>query len=165
MNDPDPASRLPDDFVDLFDAFLAAGVEFLVVGSYALARHGYVRATLDLDVFVRPGPANAARVLDALTAFGAPLSAHGVTATDFERPGTVYQIGMPPLRIDILTEIAGVGFDEAWASRVDVRLGDRVVPVIGRSALVRNKRAAGRPKDLADVAELERIERAADTDR
>lgn len=159
MNAPGPPAQLPDDFLDLFDAFLATGVDFLVVGSYALARHGYVRATLDLDVLVRPSAANAARVVAALTAYGAPLSAHGVTAQDFERPGTVYELGVPPLRIDVLSGISGVTFDEAWESRVEAELGELTVPVIGREALLRNKCASGRPKDLADVEELERRDR------
>jgi len=157
MNDPSPAAQLPDDFSDLFEAFLDAGVEFVVVGSYALARHGYVRATLDLDVLVRPSAENATRVADALVAFGAPLVAHGVDPLDFARPGTVYQLGVPPLRIDVLTEISGVTFEDVWQSRLVVDFGGMKVPVIGRGALLRNKRASGRPKDRSDVDALERI--------
>jgi hypothetical protein len=89
-----------------------------------------------------------------LTAFGAPLRSHGVTADDFARAGTVYQIGLPPRRIDVLTQISGLDFDEAWASRVEADLDQRRVHFIGREAYIKNKLAAGRPKDLADAARL-----------
>jgi hypothetical protein len=129
-------------------------VEFVVVGAYALAFHGAPRASGDIDLFVRPSENNAERVFEALHRFGAPLAAHGVTASDFSRPGTVYQIGLPPRRIDVLTEISGVTFDEAWASRVEVEVDGRAAFIIGREQFLRNKTAAGRPKDLADVARL-----------
>lgn len=154
MTQPSDPSALPEDFRDLLSALLAAGVDFVVVGAHALAVHGYVRATLDLDVFVRPSPDNASRVMTALADFGAPLAAHGVTAADFTRPGTVYQIGLPPCRIDLLTAIDGVKFDDAWQTRVERDVGRLEIPFLGREALLRNKRAAGRPKDLHDVDEL-----------
>jgi len=147
---------LPDDFRDLFAAFHRSGVEFVLIGAHALARHGYVRATLDLDVFVRPTPTNAARVMEALADFGAPLAAHGVVADDFAQPGTVYQLGLPPRRIDVLTEISGVTFDEVWETRVTTTVDDMPLAVIGREALIRNKRASDRPKDRLDVEQLER---------
>lgn len=149
---------LNDDFLDLLRALADAGASFLVVGAHAMAVHGVPRATGDLDVAVRPDPVNAERVLDALRGFGAPVDAHGVTAEDFSRPGLVYQVGLPPRRIDLLTELTGLSFDEAWASRVEVELGGHRVPFIGRAALARNKRATGRPKDLADAELLERSE-------
>jgi hypothetical protein len=147
--------ELNDDFLDMLDAFGGAGVEFVVVGAHALAAHGLPRATGDLDLLVRPSPANAARVVQALEAFGAPLADHGVLQADFEIEGTVYQIGLPPRRIDILTKISGVSFDEANASKVLPTLAGRSVPVLGRDALLKNKRAAARDKDLVDVRALE----------
>ena len=147
---------LHEDFRDLLVLFADAGVEFIIVGAYALAFHGAPRASGDIDVFVRPGRANAQRVFDALTRFGAPLASAGVTAADFAEPGVVYQIGLPPRRIDVLTEISGVTFNEASASRETADVEGRTIGIIGRAALLRNKEAAGRPKDLADVARLRR---------
>jgi hypothetical protein len=140
------------DFVDLLRAFIAADVRFLVVGAYALAHHGRPRATGDLDVWVEPTPANAPRVVGALAAFGAPMA--DITESDFARPGVVFQIGVPPGRIDILTELTGLAFDEAWPGREPGRFGDLSVDFIGREAFIRNKRATGRAKDLGDIEGL-----------
>lgn len=148
---------LHEDFRDVLVLLADAAVEFVIVGAYALALHGTPRASGDIDLFVRPTPANAERVYRALARFGAPLEAAGVGASDFARPGLVYQIGLPPRRIDVLTEISGVTFDEAWASRLIVDLDGRSLGVIGRAALLKNKEAAGRPQDIADVARLRRI--------
>jgi hypothetical protein len=137
------------DFVDLLRAFLAAEVRFLVVGAYALALHGRPRATGDLDVWVDATPANARRVMAALAEFGAPLE--GVSEPDFARPGVTYQIGVPPGRIDILTELTGLSFDEAWHERLRRPFGEVEVDFIGRAAFIRNKRATGRAKDLGDI--------------
>jgi hypothetical protein len=131
------------------------GAAFLVVGAHALALHGYVRATGDLDLWVRPDPVNAEKVWQALVRFGAPIEAMGLTLKDLARPGIVYQIGLPPRRIDLLTEISGMSFDEAWPERVVEAVGSLQVPFLGREALIRNKKATGRPKDLSDVAALE----------
>lgn len=147
---------LNPDFLDLLEAFTKAGVDFIVVGAHALAAHGVVRATGDLDVWVRPSPENAAKVVDALTTFGAPLAQHGASAADFAREGTVYQMGLPPRRIDVLTQISGVTFAEAWRDRTFITLRGSPVAFLGREALLRNKRAAARPKDLLDVDLLER---------
>jgi hypothetical protein len=141
------------DFTDLLRAFVAAEVRFLVVGAYALAAHGRPRATGDIDVWVDAAPENAARVMRALAAFGAPLS--GVSQADFESPGVTYQIGVPPGRIDILTELTGLRFAQAWPDRMSHTFADVSVDVIGRAAFIQNKRATGRLKDLADVEELE----------
>lgn len=149
-----PLSNLNEDFRDLLLEFADAEVEFLIVGAFAVAYHGVPRATGDMDVFVRPSSENAQRVFTALIRFGAPLSSAGVAAKDFETPGIVYQIGQPPRRIDVLTEISGVSFDEAWGTRCTENLEGRVVHFIGRDQLLRNKKAAGRPKDLADVSRL-----------
>jgi hypothetical protein len=147
---------LNPDFLDLLEAFAKAQVEFIVVGAHALAAHGVVRATGDLDVWVRPSPENAARVVAGLTTFGAPLAQHGVSAADFAKGGTVYQMGLPPRRIDVLTQISGVDFAEAWPDRTVITLRGAPVAFLGREALLRNKRAAARPKDLLDVDLLER---------
>ena len=141
------------DFRDLLAEFNAQGVEFLIVGAHALAVHGHVRATKDLDVWVRPDAENAKKVLRALKEFGAPL--HDLTEVDLANPGTVFQIGMPPLRIDVLTAIDGMAFEEAWPSRLITRFADQPAAVLSREHLIRNKRAAGRAQDLADVEWLE----------
>lgn len=146
---------LNEDFRDLLFALCRHEVEFVVVGAWAVAFHGHPRATQDFDVLVRPSPDNARRVIRALTEFGAPLASHGVTERDFASPGTVYQIGLPPRRIDLLTEISGVGFDEAWGSRAIAQVEGRDIGFLGRQALIANKRASGRAKDLADVERLE----------
>ena len=141
------------DFVDLLRAFVAADVRFLVVGAYALGIHGRPRATGDLDLWVEPSSENAERVIRALRAFGAPLS--DLTAADLSRPGCVYQIGLAPIRIDILTELTDLDFGDAWATRVSSRFGPIEVNVIGLAALIRNKKATGRARDLADIEGLE----------
>lgn len=141
------------DFAEILASFSAANVEFLVVGAYAVAVHGRPRATGDLDIWVNPTPENAARVWRALTEFGAPLDQ--LRLEDFSSADLVFQMGVPPSRIDILTGISGVSFSEAWPERVTVTVEGSAVPVLGRAALLRNKRAAGRPRDLADLAELE----------
>jgi hypothetical protein len=151
-----PLRNLNEDFRDLVLEFADGKVEFLIVGAFAVAYHGVPRATGDIDVFVRPSPENARRVFDGLVRFGAPVASSGVTPKDFETPGIVYQIGQPPRRIDILTEISGVSFEEGWATRRTEQLEGRDVHFIGREELLRNKEAAGRPKDLADVSRLRR---------
>lgn len=148
---------MPPDFLELLSAFLNAGVDFLLVGGHAVGAHGLPRATDDLDVWVRPTPDNAARVFAALAKFGAPL--RDVSPADFAKDDTIYQIGVPPLRVDVLTGIEGVRFGTAWPRRMMVAVGSLSVPVIGREDLLTNKRAVGRPQDLADVARLESMAR------
>ncbi len=140
------------DFRDLFAEFNALRVEYLIVGAHALAVHGHVRATRDLDILISPQAANARRVLEALKSFGAPT--HDLTVEDLSEPELVFQIGVPPVRIDILTSISGVEFPEAWEARVFTRFGDQEVGVLSREHLVRNKRASGRTQDLADLESL-----------
>lgn len=144
------------DFVDLLRAFSDRGVEHIVVGAHALAAHGHVRATKDLDVWIRPTSENAARAWGALAAFGAPLTE--LSEEDLATPGTIFQIGVAPVRIDILTRIDAVEFDEAWKARVPASFGGTPTAVLSREHLLRNKRAAGRLQDLADVERLERGE-------
>jgi hypothetical protein len=141
------------DFRDLLAEFNAHSVEFIVVGAYALAAHGLVRATKDLDVWVRPESGNARRTIAALEEFGAPL--HDLTIEDLSQPGLIFQIGVEPIRIDIITRIDGVEFDEAWPERVEATFGDQRVNVLARRHLIQNKRAAGRDQDLLDVKWLE----------
>jgi hypothetical protein len=147
------------DFRDLLAEFNVQGVEYLVVGAHALAAHGHVRATKDLDVWVRPNAENAKRVLMALREFGASL--HDLTEADLTTPGTVFQMGLPPLRIDVITAIDGVSFDEAWSARLLTKFADQPTAVLSREHLIRNKRTAGRAQDLADVEWLEANKREA----
>lgn len=145
---------LNDDFLDMLVALDGARVEFVIVGAHALAAHGIPRATGDIDILVRPSSENAERVVRALRDFGAPFAEHGVSKADFAIEGTVYQIGLPPRRIDILTSISGIGFDEIWRSRMKTSISGQPVSVIGKSEMIKNKRAAGRAKDLADADAL-----------
>lgn len=143
---------LNNDFRDILSAFNAASVRYLVVGAYAVAAHGIPRATGDIDLWIEPTPVNAVRVVSALESFGAPLE--GLTSSDFSIPGQVIQIGVAPRRVDILTSIDGVEFSEAELSRMVYRVDDLSVPFLSKSHLVANKRATGRPQDLADVERL-----------
>ncbi len=120
-----------------------------------MAVHGVPRATGDLDILVAPESANAARLVRALQHFGAPLDAHAITQSDFEVPGAVYQMGLPPRRIDVMTSIDGVDFDEAEQTAIRAEIDGLVLPVLGRAQLLANKLAAGRPKDLVDARLLE----------
>lgn len=142
------------DFVEMLSSLSGQNVEFMLVGAHARAAYGIPRATGDMDVWVRATPENAVRVWQALSEYGAPL--HDLTLEDLSRPGVVFQIGLPPYRIDILTKLSGITFEEAWPNRVDGHFGGAVYPVIGREDFVRNKRASGRPKDLADIDDVER---------
>lgn len=143
-----------EDFHDLLSALCEAGARFLIVGAYAVSFHAEPRATGDLDVWVEPTAENASRVLAALRAFGAPL--HDLTEVDLGQPDVVFQIGVPPRRIDVLTSITGVEFEDAWTERAEVTYGDVRCFAIGRDALIRNKLALARPKDLLDVDLLRR---------
>ena len=144
------------DFSDILSAFSAEGVEFLVVGAYALAAHGLPRATRDLDLWVGTTGSNPERVRRALVRFGAPVEE--LSIEDLRRADLVFQIGVAPQRIDVLTSIDGVDFAPAWSARLDAQLGGLRVPVLSREHLIQNKRATGRPQDLADLAWLERRE-------
>jgi hypothetical protein len=154
--------ELPEDFRDLLVELADAGAEFVVLGGHAVAFHGHPRATRDLDVLIRAVTANSERVYQALAAFGAPLETFEVKAADFASYDGVLQIGLPPRRIDILNRVDGISFDEAVADGAHFILEGRRIPVIGRAALLRNKRATGRPQDVADVAAIESKETNAD---
>lgn len=141
------------DFEELFAYLTARNVRFVVVGGHALAFHGRPRFTKDVDVFVEPTPANATRLLLALHDFG--FGSLGLTAEDFSTPGRIVQLGVAPNRVDLITAIDGVTFAEAWTGRVEGHFGAQPVSYLGRQELLRNKRAAGRPQDLADIDALE----------
>lgn len=146
------------DFLDLLRALLAAEARFMIVGAYAVGVHGRPRATKDLDVWVEANTSNAPRVVAALREFGAPLM--GLTEADLSVPGVGLQIGVEPGRVDIITTISGVRFEEAWPSAIEANFHEGVrCHVIGLIHLLQNKRAAARPQDLADVVALERLQR------
>jgi len=146
---------LNENFRDMLSAFGEARADYLLVGAYAMAAHGCPRATADIDFWVRPSEANAARVWTALETFGAPLSK--VSVADFCTPDVVYQIGLPPQRIDILTSISGLHFDDAWRERLIVDLEGVTISVIGLRHLHANKLASGRAKDHQDASILEEM--------
>lgn len=148
---PSSASSLPipSDALDLLRAFCARDVRFLVVGAHALGYWAQPRATGDFDLFVEPTSENAARVFAALEDFGVPL--FDLTEEDLRTPGVVFQMGVPPYRIDLATELTGISFEEAWSEHAVVSHAGLELPLIGRAAMIRNKRATGRPKDLLDL--------------
>src|SRR5882724_8606011 len=144
---------LNKDYKEMLQCLLEENVRFLLVGAYALAVHGFPRATKDIDFFVWATPENAAHLIRALTRFGAPLDE--ISESDFASAGVVFQIGNSPRRIDILTRISGVEFEQAYANRKKVYLEGLEIPVISVPDLIANKRASGRTQDLADVEKLE----------
>ncbi len=144
------------DFHDILSAFCAERAEFLLIGAYALAVHGLPRATGDLDIWVNTVGDNPARVRRGLERFGAPIEQ--LEADDLSTPDLVFQIGLPPRRIDILTSIDGLEFAGAWSRRIESEVGGLRVPVISRDDLIRNKEATGRPQDIADIEWLRRDE-------
>ena len=149
-----PLPGLNPDFRDMLGLLLKHRVEFVVIGAYALAAHRRPRNTGDIDFYVRPSPENARRVWRALAEFGAPLGQ--LAPQDFEAPRRVVQFGVEPCRIDFTTSLTGIeGFDEVWANRIHVEIEGMSVPVLGKSDLIRNKRATARKKDLADLDELD----------
>ncbi len=145
--------EIQPDFRELLVLFNEQNVEYLIVGGYALAFHGTPRYTGDLDILVRPDHANAKRILKALALFGFGLLS--LTAADFENPERVIQLGEPPVRIDLITSITGVSWEEAFSSRVPGNYDDIPVYFLGREPFIRNKRAIGRAKDLADIEALD----------
>ncbi len=147
---------LNPDFRDLFASLNGAGAEYLVIGAYALAVHGAPRFTKDLDLWVRPSEENAKRVWSALEVFGAPMG--NLKIKDLSSPGIVFQIGIAPNRIDLLTTPDGVDFDTAWGQRVESRYGDQSIHILGKADLIQNKQATGRTQDLADIEALRKME-------
>lgn len=145
------------DWIALLSAFIAADVRFLVVGAAAVAWHGHLRSTADFDVWVQPVPENAQRVRRALIAFGSP--AEHLDGFDFIQPGGFLQLGVPPVRIDVLTALAGLEFDRAWERRQTGVVEGMLLNFPCLDDVIRNKRATGRDKDLLDVRALEQIKR------
>lgn len=145
---------LNPDFSDMLNALSAESVAYLLVGGYAMAAHGLPRATGDIDFWVKPTTDNSERVWQALKRFGAPLAK--MSPADFAVSDIVYQLGRPPFRMDFLTSIDGVDFDDAWKDRHRITIGENTVWVISRKHLAQNKRTVGHPQDVADVAMLER---------
>ena len=145
--------RLSKDHKELLSALNAHNVLYVVVGGYAVGAHAEPRATKDLDIFIRADESNSQAVFRALAAFGAPLS--GFTPEDFNDGRSVFHMGQPPERIDVLQQLDGISFDETWPKREVAVVNEELsVPIIGIDELIRNKLAAGRPRDLLDVEEL-----------
>lgn len=142
----------PTDFRDLVAALNVRGVEFVIVGAFALAYHAKPRATGDIDIWVRPTPENAIKLLSALADFG--FASVGLTQSDI-LSGKVIQLGYPPVRIDLLTDLDGVGGDEIWNERVQGRFADQPAHYMSKRCLILNKKAVGRPQDLADLDALQ----------
>lgn len=143
---------MPEDLKELLRAFNDHGVKYLIVGGYAFGVHAEPRATKDLDIFVRSDEENSKAIFRALAQYGAPLE--GLAPSDF-MDGTTFQIGQPPTRIDILQQIDGITFDEAWKNRIDGVIDGQIrAGVISRNDLIRNKLASGREQDMLDVKTL-----------
>jgi hypothetical protein len=145
--------RFTPDFAEMLRELSDAGADFLIVGAHARAAYGEPRATKDFDIWVRPSTENAPRVWKALLQFGAPLEA--LSVDDFARPGITFQIGLAPHRIDILTELTALDFNDAWTKRTEANFGGSTYPVIGRRDFITNKRAVGRAQDIADADHVE----------
>jgi len=140
------------DFSDMLLELSAAKVDYLVVGAYAVAAHGHPRATGDLDIWIRADLKTAPRIMYALKNFGAPMGE--IAESDFANPSIIFQIGVPPGRIDILTAVSGLEFNNAWENRVTLMIEGVPFPVLGFDDLIANKRASGRPKDIVDLETL-----------
>ncbi len=143
---------LNEDYKDILSALLAHEAEFILVGAYAMAAHGFPRATMDIDIWIEPDAGNAPKVYAALATFGAPTEQ--ISIGDLSEPGVVFQIGVAPRRIDLLTSISGVEFRDAYASAAVLDLEGLDVRVLSLRHLVTNKKATGRAKDLADIESL-----------
>ena len=144
---------LNPDFKDILSAFIKEKVEFLVVGGYAMAFHGYVRATGDIDLWIHCSDENAEKVWRALQTFGAPL--FDLNIEDLKTLGMVFQIGLVPSRIDVITQIDGVDFEDDWKEHKTVEIENLQIPVIGKTQLLTNKKSTGRAKDRNDALWLE----------
>ena len=145
---------LNSDYKDMLQVLLDNGVKFLLVGAYAMGAHGYPRATGDIDIWIEPSAENSALVYRSMAAFGAPL--HEIDENTFTMSGIVFQIGVAPRRIDIITKISGVEFDDAYQHRQIVEIEDLSIPILSFDDLIRNKRATGRDKDRLDADILEK---------
>ena len=144
---------LNEDYRDILHALSDEKVRFILVGAYALAAHGYPRATMDIDIWIMPSPDNAEAVLRALRRFGSPL--HNLTKEDLQKDGTIFQIGVAPRRIDIITAASGLQFEPAYQNSIPVKIDGIEVRIPSIDDLIINKKATGRTKDLADAEALE----------
>jgi hypothetical protein len=149
------AASLNEDYISMLQLFVDEKVKFLLVGAYALAAYGYPRATMDMDIWVMPSPENADAVLRVLARFGAPL--HDLTASDLQKTNTLFQIGVAPRRIDIITGASGLCFDEVYAHSIQTDVEGIAIHIPSLDDLIRNKKATGRARDMADVEVLEKI--------
>jgi hypothetical protein len=145
--------RLSNDLREFLESLNSRGVDYVIVGAHSLAFHGRPRYTGDLDILVRTTHENAVKLVDLLNQFG--FADTGFKESDFTASEQLIQLGRPPNRIDLLTSISGVPSDEAFATRISAELDGIPVFVLSKSALIRNKRAVGRPQDLADLDALE----------
>jgi hypothetical protein len=145
--------EVQSDFKELLELFNKHGVEYLIVGAYALAMHGAPRYTGDIDILIEPIMKNAERILAALNEFG--FASLDLTIDDFNAPDKIVQLGVLPVRVDIITSITGVSWHDAYNNRVEGEYGDIRVYYLGRSQLIANKKALGRKKDLADLEALD----------
>jgi hypothetical protein len=149
---------LNEDYKDMLHALSEEKVRFLLVGAYALAAHGYPRATMDIDIWVMPSSQNADAVLRALHRFGTPL--HNLSKEDLQKDGTIFQIGVAPRRIDIITTASGLQFDDAYEKSLSLNIEGIELHIPSIDDLIRNKRAVGRTKDMADVEALESLKKS-----
>ena len=145
-------AKLQADLREFIILLNSHNVEYVIVGGHAVAFHGHPRFTGDIDFLIRTTPQNVSRVLAVLDAFG--FGNLGIVEQDLLERGRILQLGQPPNRIDVLTSISGVDFDSAWEQRVQTLMDDQPVALLGWNELIRNKRAAGRQKDLADLERL-----------
>lgn len=145
---------LNPDFRDILSCLKDEEVEFIVVGAYALAAHGLPRATGDIDIWVRNSPSNAPKIMRALMKFGAPIS--NLSEEEFTSPDMIIQLGIEPCRIDIMTGIDGIKFDEAWKNKVNITIDDLKIYILSKADLLKNKLATGRDKDHGDIAWLKK---------
>ena len=146
---------LNEDYKEILQSLEEENVKFLLVGAYAMAAYGYIRATMDIDIWVMPSADNGEAVLRALRKFGAPL--HGLTIDDIQKDDTIFQIGVAPRRIDIMTGASGLQFDEAFAQSLETDVEGLRIHIPSLEDLILNKKATGRTKDLADVEALEAL--------
>ena len=146
---------LNEDYKEILQCLVDENVKFLLVGAYALAAHGFPRATMDIDIWVMPSPNNAQAVLRALARFGAPL--HELTMDDLQRDDMVFQIGIAPRRIDIITGASGLEFEKTFLRSAEIEIEGIKIHIPSLEDLIRNKRASGRTKDLADAEALESL--------
>ncbi len=146
---------LNDDYKEMLQCLNAEGVDYLLIGAYAMAAHGFPRATMDIDIWVKPSPENAKAVWKALQRFGAPLGQ--ITVEDFTNDDIIFQIGVAPRRIDIITGVSALNFDETISRAIEVHVEGLKVLIPSVPDLITNKKATGRIKDLADVETLESL--------